>query len=74
MKKPRVRKTLIHVIGQISYKINCLETVLNHLKYWDNQDLVVKALEEIIDVHDRYKNFTAKTQEEARMLIEQKFD
>ncbi|MDQ3536261.1 MAG: HEAT repeat domain-containing protein [Bacteroidota bacterium] len=68
--KPRVRNTLIHVLGQISYKKNCLETVVNHLKYWENKDLVVKVMEEIIDVHDRYKNFAVKTQHEAISYID----
>lgn len=69
-KKSRVRNTLMHVLGQISYKKNCLETVVNHLKFWENKDLVFHALEEIIDVHDRYKNFAVKTQEEAKNYID----
>lgn len=68
--KPRVRKTLVHVLGQISYKKGCLETVIDHLKSWENKELVLKALEEIIDVHQRYKDFAVKTQEEARSYIE----
>lgn len=71
--KPRVRNTLIHVIGQISYKKGCLETVINHLKSWQNNDLVEKAIEEIIDVHERYKDFAVKTQEEAKSYIENNF-
>jgi HEAT repeat protein len=68
-KTARVRTTLVHVIGQISYKKGCLKTVLEHLKTWSNQQLVANAIEEIIDVHYRYRNFAALTQEEAREYI-----
>lgn len=68
-KTSRVRNTLVHVIGQISYKKGCLKTVIAHLKRWENKPLVEEALEEIIQVHDRYKNFSALTQDEARQYI-----
>lgn len=64
-KTARVSKTLVHVIGQIAYKKGCLETVIEDLKSWDNKSLVKDAIDEIIDVHDRYKNFSVYTQEEA---------
>ena len=70
-KTARVRNTLIHVIGQIAYKKGCLETVVAELKRWENRTLVNDALEEIIDVHERYKNFAVKTQEEIRKYIEE---
>lgn len=66
----RVRNTLVHVIGQIAYKKGCLETVITHLNTWSNKELVADALEEIIDVHQRYRNFAALTQEEACRYIE----
>jgi HEAT repeat protein len=72
-KTARVRNTLVHVLGQIAYKKGCLEIVVADLKTWENQDLVKLALEEIIDVHDRYKNFSTKTQAEARVYIERFF-
>lgn len=68
-KSARVRNTLVHVIGQIAYKKSCLETVIKHLKKWENEQLVADALEEIIDVHCRYRNFSALTQEQARKYI-----
>ncbi len=68
----RVRKTLVHLLGQIAYKKGCLETVVAHLKTWENKDLVKDALEEIIDVHERYKDFAVKTQEEAIEYIHSK--
>ena len=46
-KKARVSNTLVHVLGQIAYKKGCLETVVKHLKTWQNQELVQDALEEI---------------------------
>ncbi|MGN7784436.1 HEAT repeat domain-containing protein [Niabella sp. 22666] len=70
----RVRNTLVHVIGQIAYKKGCLATVVAHLKTWDNRQLVADALEEIIDVHHRYQNFSALTQEEARQYIREHFN
>ncbi len=72
-KTARVRNTLVHVLGQIAYKKDCLEIVITDLKNWSNKELVADALEEIIDVHDRYKNFAVKTQDEARNYIEQNF-
>lgn len=69
-KTARVRNTLVHVLGQIAYKKGCLETVVADLKTWKNKDLVADALAEIIDVHERYKNFAVKTQEEAIAYIE----
>ncbi len=61
---------MVHLIGQIAYKKSCLETVINDLASWKNKELVKDALEEIIDVHHRYRNFAVKTQEEAIEYIE----
>lgn len=72
-KTARVRNTLVHVIGQISYKKGCLQTVVEHLKKWDNKALIEDALAEIIDVHDRYKNFSELSQEEAEKFIANNF-
>ena len=68
-KTARVRNTLVHVIGQIAYKKGCIETVVAHLKTWENKQLVADALKEIIDVHYRYRNFSAMTQDEAAQYI-----
>lgn len=68
-KTARVRNTLIHVIGQIAYKKGCIQTVVEHLQHWENKQLVAEALEEIIDVHDRYSDFAVMTQDEARQYI-----
>jgi hypothetical protein len=53
------------VLGQISYKKNCLAIVMDEIRTWENTELVAKAVDEIIDVHYRYRNFAALTQEEA---------
>lgn len=66
----RVRNTLVHVIGQIAYKKGCLMKVLTHLESWENRPLVDAALEEIIDVHHRYRNFAVLTQGEAIAMID----
>ncbi|MCJ0742667.1 HEAT repeat domain-containing protein [Pedobacter montanisoli] len=68
-KTARVRNTLVHVIGQIAYKKGCIETVIAHLKSWQNKPLVAQAIEEIIDVHHRYRNFSVLTQDQARQYI-----
>jgi hypothetical protein len=68
-KTARVKNTLVHVLGQIAYKKGCLETVLSHLENWKNKELVAKAKLEIIDVHDRYKNFAFYSQEQAIKII-----
>lgn len=67
--KARVRNNLVHVIGQIAYKKGCLQTVITHLKKWENQELVQDALAEIIDVHERYKDFSFLTQAQAQHYI-----
>ncbi len=61
----RVSDTLVHVIGQIAYKNGCLQTVVAHLNTWKNKALIEKALDEIVDVHERYKKFAVSTQQEA---------
>ncbi|HWY11065.1 MAG TPA: HEAT repeat domain-containing protein [Bacteroidia bacterium] len=65
----RVSKTLVHVLGQIAYKKGCLATVIEHLNTWKNKKIVESAIEEIIDVHHRYRNFSVLTQEEAIKYI-----
>lgn len=72
-KTSRVYKTLVHVLGQIAYKKGCLEIVIEDLKSWENKQLVKEAIDEIIDVHERYKDFAVKTQEEAIAYIEKNY-
>lgn len=72
-KTARVRKTLVHVLGQIAYKKGCLEIVIEDLKSWKNQELVSEAMDEIINVHERYKDFSALTQKQAIAYIEKNF-
>lgn len=69
----RVSNTLVHVLGQIAYKNGCLKTVVAHLKTWKNKELVEKALDEIVDVHNRYKKFSALTQQQAIDYIDANF-
>lgn len=69
-KTARVRNTLIHVIGQIAYKEGCLKTVMDEIIQWNNRELVKKSIKEIIDVHHRYRNFSALSQEEALSFIQ----
>lgn len=66
----RVSDTLIHVLGQIAYKRGCLKTVVTHLNKWQNKELVQKALDEIVDVHSRYKKFAVLTQQEVIAYID----
>ncbi len=69
----RVRNTLVHVLGQIAYKKGCLQTVIEHLNNWENKMLVAQAIEEIIDVHYRYRNFATLTQEQAEEYIKHNY-
>ncbi|WP_460220572.1 HEAT repeat domain-containing protein [Psychroserpens sp. MEBiC05023] len=66
----RVSDTLVHVLGQIAYKNGCLKTVVTHLNTWKNKPLVEKALDEIVDVHNRYKKFAVLSQDEAISYID----
>lgn len=72
-KTSRVKKTLVHVLGQIAYKKGCLATVVEHLKSWQNKELVLEALDEIIDVHERYKDFAILSQEDAIGYIDKNY-
>jgi 3-methyladenine DNA glycosylase AlkD len=65
----RVRNMVIHVLGQISYKENCLEKVIQALSEWENIAIVEEAIIEILDVHVRYKDFSVKTYEQAKEYI-----
>jgi len=69
----RVKNTLVHVLGQIAYKKDCLEKVLKHLLSWENKSLVEKALLEILDVHIRYKDFAVLSRKEAEALVDKYF-
>lgn len=69
----RVRKTLLHVIGQISYKEGCLKTVVSHLKTWKNKQLIEEAFREIVDVHHRYKDFAVLSPEEAKQYLDENY-
>jgi len=68
----KVRGTIIHVIGQISYKKGCLEKVVSSLGTWNNKELVSKAAAEIVDVHERYEKFSARSYKEAEKYLEDK--
>jgi HEAT repeat protein len=69
----RVRQMVIHVLGQISYKRGCLERVAAALKKWQNRELVESALNEILDVHEKYEIFSAKSYYEAIQFLKREF-
>jgi hypothetical protein len=70
----KVKDTIIHILGQISYKKGCLQQVISSLKGWENTELVHKALEEIVIVHQNYCKFSFLSPEEAQELIRKEFD
>lgn len=72
-KNSRVRNTLIHVLGQIAYKKGCLAIVVSSLSKWKNLELVEKAMDEIVDVHSRYKSFAAMSESEAIQYIDRHY-
>lgn len=65
----RVRDTLVHVLGQIAYKKGCLPIVVTALLAWKNKALVAAAFQEIISVHERYRNFAFLSAEAAASYI-----
>lgn len=69
-----VKKMMVHVLGQISYKKGCLEKVVSSLKNWENKKLVDKAVKEILSVHKRYERFSARYYKEAKEYVEQEFN
>lgn len=69
-----VKNTLIHVLGQIAYKKGCLETVIEELNNWGNKELVEKAIDEIVDVHHRYRSFAILSQKEAISFIAKNYN
>lgn len=73
-KTSRVRNTVVHVLGQISYKKGCLQKVIEDLRLWKNEELVKEALAEIMEVHERYKDFAILTQAEAINYINTHFN
>jgi HEAT repeat protein len=70
---PRVRGMVVHVIGQISYRKGCLAQVASEMKNWENRELVELALNEILDVHERYESFSDLTFEEALEYLKAEF-
>ena len=48
--------------------------MIQDLKTWENKEIVKEAIDEIIDVHDRYKNFAVLTQKEAIDYIEKNYN
>ncbi|MEL6916463.1 MAG: hypothetical protein AAFO99_01910 [Bacteroidota bacterium] len=47
-----------------------METVIKSLNTRGNKELVKKALGEIVDVHERYKDFAISTQRQAMLYLE----
>ncbi|MEA3282779.1 MAG: HEAT repeat domain-containing protein [Euryarchaeota archaeon] len=68
-----VRRMVIHVLGQISYKKGGLEKVVLALKGWGNEEIVKKALKEILSVHKRYQRFSARSHEEVLEYLKEQF-
>lgn len=72
-KNAKVKKMIVHVVAQCSYKKGCLEKVLDMLKEWHNKEIVVRILHEIIEVHGRYSNFSEKSVEQTIQLVRERF-
>lgn len=65
----KLKKMVIHIIGQISYKKGCLEKVTNELKSWKDKTLVAECEKEIVSVHSRYEKFSALSSEKAARYL-----
>ena len=61
-KNKRVRKMLIHVLGQISYKKGCFYFVENEVSSWENNGIYKEFQKEVIEVHVRYEKFSELSQ------------
>lgn len=68
-----VRRMVIHVLGQISYKKGCLEKVVLALIGWKDEEMVKSALKDILSVHNRYERFSARSHEEVLEYLEEQF-
>jgi len=53
------------LVKQISCKKGGLAIVVSSLSKWKNRELVDEVMDEIVDVHSRYKSFAAMSQPEA---------
>jgi len=69
----RVRKMIVHVLGQISYKTKCLQIVVEALLQWENRELVEEAVQEIYRVNINYERFSAMAVIEVRDYLNEKF-
>lgn len=69
----KVRRMVIHVLGQISYKRGCLEKVVLAMRGWEDEEMIKRALEEILSVHKRYERFSARSHEEVLEYLEEQF-
>lgn len=72
-KSRSVREMLIHVLGQISNKEECLEKVISDLKKWTNKKLIKDALEEIIQVQSQYMEFSSNSKSDVEKHIKREF-
>jgi hypothetical protein len=70
----KVRRIVIHVLGQISYKKGCLEKVVIALKGWTDEEMMKRTLKEILSVHKRYERFSARSHEEVLEYPEEQFN
>jgi HEAT repeat protein len=73
-KYKRVRNIVVHVIGQISYKKDCLEKVIAEIKTWNNKHLVNDAIKEILETHKSYEKFSEKSYNEAQEYLNKNFN
>lgn len=68
-----VRRMVIHVLGQISCKKDCLEKVALAMKGWEEREIVKMALKEILSVHNRYERFSASSHGEVLEYLKEQF-
>jgi HEAT repeat protein len=71
--KSRIRNMVEHVLIQISYKKGSLGKVLNHIKNWQNKELIQKTVNSIMQKHIIDEHFTYYSPKEALKVIQKIF-
>ena len=65
----KIKKMLVHIIGQISYKKGGIEKVTAELKTWKDKVFIAECEKEIIKVHKSYEKFSTLSHKEAAQYL-----
>ena len=65
---------IIHVLGQIGYKLNSLPIVAEELKTWSNQNLIEDAVKELYRVIQTHEKFNMMVIMDVRNYLNEMFN